>query len=68
MTLRRSASFFFIARALHVGRIRFRTSDYTTAQISNMASYVMRRYAGLDASGEMVVWRAILRCGDGQFG
>lgn len=49
-------------------RIRFRTSDYTTAQISNMASYVMRRYAGLDASGEMVVWRAMLRCGDGQFG
>lgn len=58
----------FIAKASHVERIRFRSSDDTIAQISNMASYVIRRCAGLDASGEMVVWKGISSCGDGQFG
>lgn len=57
----------FIAKAPHVERIRFRSSDYTAAQVSNMASDVMRRCAGMDASGEMIVWKGLSRCGDGQF-
>ena len=32
-----------------------------------MASYVMGRCAGMDASGGMAVWRGVSHCGEGQF-
>lgn len=35
--------------------ISFRSSDYTAGQVSNMASDAMKWFAGVDASGKMVV-------------